>query len=912
MSTWRARAACTAAAAALLSSHLAGGAERASGGASFFVSPAGDDAWSGRRDSPAPGGADGPFRTVARARDAVRAALSRPGAGPMVVLLRGGTYELPECLVFTPEDSGTRDRPVVYAAYPGERPVLSGGSRLTGWEQAGPGLWRVRWPGAGGPPGAGLRRFYVGGVRRPLARTPDEGEYYRVQGPAYAFAGPGAPAAETHRNLAFRFREGDLRAWPRLTEADAVVLRCWESAMLPLRAVDEGLHAVLFTGPMKWPFENGQRYYVEGLRECLDAPGEWWFDSSESWLHYRPREGEDMRAVEAVAPRLTELVRLAGDAEVGAYVEYLRFDGLAFRHTDYRLPPEGHSDWQAAVTVPAAFMADGARCITLSGCEFRNLGQYAVWFRNGCREALVERCEFTDLGAGGVRIGTEGRPPDERLGTGQCTVENCFFHDGGSVYYGAIPVWVGQSSDNRISHNEICDFNYTGISVGWSWGFQPTSCHRNLIEYNHLHHLGRNVLYDMAAIYTLGISTGTVIRGNHIHDIWGFVEGYGAGGIYPDEGSSGLLIENNLVYRVQSGGLTIHYGRDNLIRNNIFAFGQRAQIHLGRPDMQSSQTLLGNIIYYEEGTLIERLSDLVSDRNLYWHTGGPDKVVFPGGRDFAAWQQAGYDRESLVADPGFLAPERDDFRLREDSPARGLGFVPFDSSEAGLTGDPEWVARADTVRYPRATLPPAVPPPPLAVRDGFEDTPPGVPPLQLTTHGTGRGAAIAVSDARAASGRHALRFLDAENLDETWNPHCFVFPGIASGVAVGEFDLWLGPGAVFSHEWRTHGNPFIPGPSLEIDARGSLRAGGKELLVVPREQWFHVLIRADLDPAARGTWTLTVTLPGAAVPETFHLTCPTGFTACQWVVYVSNATTVSEFFLDNVRLEQEGERPAPP
>jgi hypothetical protein len=328
--------------------------------------------------------------------------------------------------------------------------------------------------------------------------------------------------------------------------------------------------------------------------------------------------------------------------------------------------------------------------------------------------------------------------------------------------------------------------------------------------------------------------------------------------------------------------------------------------------MKSSQTLTCNIVYYEEGTLIERLSDLVSDRNLYWHTGGAAKVVFPGDRDLAAWQQAGYDGGSLVADPYFMAPEEDDFRLRDGSPALALGFVPFDVSAAGLTGDPTWVAKAQTVTRPRTPLPAKVEPPPLALRDDYEETPVGRLPMQLVTHGTERGASILVSDLRAAAGKHSLRFLDADGLAETWNPHCFVFPSLATGTVVGEFDLWLGPGAVFSHEWRTNGSPFVPGPSFEVDAEGSLRASGRELLRLPREQWVHLLVRTNLQAETRGTWTLAVTLPGSATPESFDLTCSAGFTACHWVVYVSNATEVSEFFLDNLRLEQEAPPAAPP
>lgn len=865
--------------------------------ATFFVSPAGNDTWSGTLPEPNPEKSDGPFATLAAARDALR---GQPRNPARTVLLRGGTYELDTPFMLDPRDSGSKDAPVVYAAFPGECPVVSGGTRITGWESCGKGTWQASVP-VKVDPAQPFRRLYVDGERRPLARTPNEGDYFRIAGKSPLFVDPDTGNEVDSAKFAFRFKEGDLQAWPRLEEITAVVLRNWESAILPIRQIDTGISRVVFTGPMKWPFTPNDRYYVEGFREALDAPGEWWFDRSGGTIYYRPKSGEKMDRISVIVPRLTELVVLSGDPAAGQPVEHIVFEGIAFRYTDYTVPATGHSDWQAAVTIPAAIQADGAHHITFRKCEVRNIGQYGIWFRNGCKQNLIEQCEIADLGAGGVRFGESGTRKEEFEQTGGNTVTNCFIHDAGSVYYGAIPIWIGQSSDNVVSHNEVCDANYTGISVGWSWGFRPTTCHRNRIEYNHLHHLGRGVLYDMAAIYTLGISTGTVIKGNRIHHIWGWEEGYGAGGIYPDEGSTGLLIEDNLVYCTQNGGLTVHYGRENVVRNNIFALGQRAQIHLGRKDKESSQTLENNIIYYTEGELFRRMSQLTSDRNIYWRVGG-EEPEFPGGKTFAEWQAEGYDQHSLVADPKFVNPEKYDFRLRPDSPALALGFKPFDLDEAGLVGDRAWVRRPLAIERGVTVMPPKKEPLPVTINDGFEETPMGAPPMFGTVHGKTEKANICVVDTAPALGKRCLKFTDAAGLDNIWNPHIYLHPHLRNSVLHGSFDLKLEAGAVFTTEWRTDGSPYVGGPQVSATADGALTVNGKEAVTAPIGTWIHVDLVCDVRKKEGKTCTATVQVQGQA-PVSLEVPVNDRFKGMDWVVFVADADADSVFYLDNVVLE---------
>jgi parallel beta-helix repeat protein len=255
------------------------------------------------------------------------------------------------------------------------------------------------------------------------------------------------------------------------------------------------------------------------------------------------------------------------------------------------------------------------------------------------------------------------------------------------VYAPAVGVLILQSGNNRIAHNHIHDLYYTAISVGWNWGYQETPCHDNLIEFNHLHDIGNGLLSDMGAVYTLGIQRGTVISNNLIHDVNAFT--YGGWGLYTDEGSSYILLENNIVYRCKSAGFHQHYGRENIVRNNIFAFNGEHQFMRSREEEHLSFTFDHNIVYFESGDLLGgnwsnnkyRLND-----NVYFDARPeerPETMRFLGAT-FDDWRKRGHDISSVVADPLFFNPKAYNFRLSPNSPALKLGFKPIDISKVGV------------------------------------------------------------------------------------------------------------------------------------------------------------------------------------------------------------------------------------
>ena len=872
----------------------------------LYVSPEGNNQWSGALEKPNQARTDGPLATIHRAREAIRR-LKKTGPlpGPVQVLIRGGRYFLDEPFRLTPDDSGTATAPITYAAYPNEKPVFSGGRRIVGWKKGSGPLWTVSIPDARAG-GWYFRQLFVNGRRAVRARSPNQG-YLRVLG--LVDVPPGAP---WNRGVdRFRFAPGDIRAWHDLSNVEIVVFHSWNTSRVRIAEVDEKAGLVRFTGktifrPLAW--DPGQRYYVENARELLDAPGEWYLDRQTGVLTYWPRRGEDLATAECIAPVLTELVRFDGDPDAGRFVEHVRLEGLSFHHADWTLAPEGYGDPQAAVTIPAAVMADGARHCVVRRCEIAHVGRYGVWFRRGCKHNRIEQNHIHDLGAGGIRLGEPQMAEADVAESSHNVIANNYVHNGGHVYAAGVGFWLAHASHNVFEHNEIHSFDYSGISLGWNWNEQPTRTLHNTIQYNRVHHVMRGVLSDGAGIYTLGTQTGTVIRNNVFHDIWPYMGRPAmAWGIYFDQGSNGLTVEDNVVYHTLTGGLMGTGKPAIIVRNNVFALSAWQAAWRYTWTHEPSGRVEKNIFYVTQGELFHPShgrddTHTVWDYNLYWRTDEEPLEFYS--EPFSAWQASGRDRHGLVADPQFVDPEHFDFRLRPGSPALKLGIKSIGTSRCGIVEPPELAALARQASFPPTQLPP-VPPPPASVPidEDFEKTRVGTPPAGAIAVVEGRGDAIAVTEEQSAGGRRSLKLTDAAGLQHAFNPHLYYRPHFRDGRAVLRFAVRMEPGAVLAHEWRDARSPYRVGPSLRIDPAGQLFAGDKALLRVPAGTWLRVEIRCPLGRAADGTYDLMIQLPGRSPRRFAKLPCGTpAFQQLEWLGFVSLADGPSVIYLDDLKL----------
>ncbi len=896
--------------------------------ATFYVAVDGNDAWSGRLAEPNAARSDGPFATLPRARDAVRSLKKQgPLAEPVTVYLHEGTYRIEKTLEFTPEDSGTEKAPVTYAALAGQRPVLSGGRPITGWHK-GPGpLWTAAIPAV--KDGSWyFHQLFVNGQRRTRARTPNQGYLY-TEGILAPFDRSKWYQADILAKRGFRFRDHDIQRWKNFNDALIVVYHSWTTSIHFITELDPQERIVKLAPRSAWPigywWEYNTRYHVENVIEALDQPGEWYLERTTGVLSYWPLPDENLTRAEVVAPVVRQtLVAFQGEPAAKKYVEHLRFQGISFQHADCLIAPDMPLDHQGATEQRPLIAAIGLRHAAFENCELAHAGENGLWLDAGCTDNLVRRCHIHDLGASAVFVGPKKAGNTPETSVERNVVDNNFLHDGSHIFRGSQGVWIGRSSYNQVTHNEISDFHHLGISVGYSWGYAPSSAHHNLVAFNHVHHIANGYFSDGGGIYTLGISPGTVIRNNVVHDVVPTpLMPVGGCGIYHDEGSTGILVENNLVYNVGAAAYHQHYGQDNVARNNIFAFGGRDPITCARPEKHLSYTFEGNIVLSREGQVIsDHFSPMKCQtefhRNLYWDLSGKEPLF--AGLSFAKWQESGRDRDSRVADPQFVDAAHCDFRLKPTSPALSMGFRPIAYDEAGLYGDQAWVGAPKKLhRDPLPKLPPPPPPPPpRPLREGFESAETGKPPLGMTCSPGDRPDAIQVSEELPAEGKKSLKFTKVAGLKYGFQPHvCCTSNRYASGKVHFACDLFQSaehPGECHLglRDYTKKGREYLDGPSLIFKADGTVLASGKPLAHVPPGKWLHIQIQLNLGPAggaatAPKTYRLTLTAAGGS-PQVFEAIpfAHPQFSQLTWFGFSSVGKPGSQFFVDNVRLEGEG------
>ena len=685
----------------------------------YCLSPSGDDA--------AAGSAEFPLATLAGARDRIRADKDAGLTGPWTVHVLPGVYPIEEPIVFEPRDSGAEGAPVRYIGRPGsdgELPVISGGIEITGWRDEGDGVWSADLPDDRGVP-LYFEQLFVGNRRADRARQPNSGFLNVVSGYDENPVDREKKIYPKTTNQSLTLEEGALdfmKGTPaeELRFAQVVVHQHWDTSTRIILGFDAEKSELTLKGtpqPHHNKWQSDSLAEIFNVRSAFDAPGEWFYDGAAGKVFYRPMPGETLENVRFTVPRpgLIRAVTLAGssvkpegaDTPETRWVENIAFENLAFSFFDSprRQGTMAAAELDPAVTGPldrpgpaqfdpaqAANFLDSviggalARRVAFTGCRIAHVGEYAIRLSNVNR-CRVERSDLFDLGGGGITITGSGGPEEDSPGMSNYNViRNNRICQGGRCHPAAVGVQLGNyTHDNEVAHNEIADFYYTGVSVGWTWGYKGGSAFRNRIEFNRIHNIGQGALADMGGVYTLGTLHGTRVCNNVIYDVKS--NSYGGWGLYTDEGSEGVLMENNLVCNTTDGSFHQHYGRGNLIRNNIFVNSTPYQVVASRVEPHRSFTFENNIVVWSEGRAFGHRFEQVEKQvrgNTWFCTTGPAMFGDDGDKTYEQMKESGFDEGGVCADPLFVDPEAGDFRLRPESPAIKAGFVPFDYSKAGV------------------------------------------------------------------------------------------------------------------------------------------------------------------------------------------------------------------------------------
>ncbi len=695
--------------------------------ADFYVSPAGNDSWSGTLPAPNAQRSDGPFRTLARARDEVRILKRIKPQEDITVLIRGGRYYLKETVVFGLKDSGKGNQTITYAAYPGEEPVFSSGVKITGFKKV-----KGRLPGL---PAAARGKVWVADVPETKGgkwrfRTLYDGEKMLPRARSKGFVPEGVRPARERRwddRVTLQFPKGTLRNWENLEDVEIFIRPTaqWLVNYLGLATVNEteriartsvpGTYMLAMVNP-KWT----ESCWVENVLEALDSPGEWVLNTREGKLYLWPennRPGDNI-----VAPCLRELFRVEGrnvrDKIKGDVpVRNIVFRGLTLTCGDrdvWTNEDKGiQHDWEMWDKNNALLRFRGAEGCAVENCTFRNSGGTGVRVDLYGQNIRITGNHLYNLGGTGILLCGYG--PGLKDVNKRNQLVNNRIHNIGTLHWHNPAVFIWQSGENRVLNNYIHHLPYDGIvlsgvrpryfgitdPVKWKEGAIPPDirenmplirweetgkpktaaqalrfahARNNLVQDNELHHV-MQVLGDGNAIYLSCASTGNVIRRNLI-----YLSPGAATEIRFDDDQEESTVTENIIF-----GNGIKLKHTNYIENNIIIGGALAF----RKETAEGARVQRNIIYntgpsasfYTEEQAVLKLAN--PDYNLFYCSNAEQGRAF-----LDKIKKMGFEKHGIFADPKFVDLENFDVRLRPDSPALKLGIKSIDIDKIGLTDDP--------------------------------------------------------------------------------------------------------------------------------------------------------------------------------------------------------------------------------
>ena len=570
----------------LLAATLAGSAQT-----NYYVSPKGNNKAAGTKSQP--------WKTIEYAKNKARQVDDF-----VVIHLQDGEYVLKQSLKLNAEDSN-----LSIQAVEGATPVISGGVNITGWRNSGKdGIWIAKVPS-----GVVGRHLYINGERAVRARTKDAKGWVRI---ANSPSPCNSVSCRDDENTPNGFRVPD--DFPKLSnvvDVEMINIMRWKMNRGKLDKIEDG---VAYVDQRYWDLAKIGPYalldrkndeavaWLENAFEFLDEEGEWYLDKRKRTIYYKTAKGENLNSSKVVLSNVEKLIDADG-------VSNLNIEGLTFKYANWKQAskPQGYvsiqsgailtdPDYQSIedafegiVDIPGNVHFKNSNNVVVKDNTFMNMGGTALNFDTNNQNVNIFGNTFDKISGGAITV---GNLQDHHIVNTQMSreiiIDNNTVKNVGLEYYDACAIKCSFVKDACIVNNTIDGTSSGGISLGWGWGRydvdnfafwkdgsdkaynHPTVAGGVLVAHNKIVNITKK-LGDTGAIYNLGASPGSKWYANYIENV---MEPHAPHcstnhhGIYPDNGTRGVEIKDNVVLKCSDDPYLANGSHDYNVRGASYYF----------------------------------------------------------------------------------------------------------------------------------------------------------------------------------------------------------------------------------------------------------------------------------------------------------------------------------------------------
>jgi len=685
----------------------------------YYVNPTGNDLWSGTINLPNAVKTDGPFKTLERAKLAIRALkTTNQFTDKVTVTIAGGRYYLNQALNFSLLDSGLPGREVLWQGEPGAQVTISGGIPITCTKRNAT-YWdcpvttlpvSTTYFDTGRIKGNGPKfELFVNDQKLELARWPDK-DWAHIKLPL-------------DTNSQFSVME----AMPRLTgdnsnaQVHIFAGNDWYDQYIGISSVDAVNNSIKLSATTGYPLASGRRFYIQNLASLLNAPGEWFYEAATQKISFiAPTDSTPSVFMLSSLPKIL----------IANGISNVTFKNISFQHST-----------DAAITII------NATNVVLDNLDVNSVGGPGVDISGGQNVQLLNsKINHT----GSTAVAVSGGDSLTLKAAGHI-INNNYIHHMSTVVMTYKPGIDINGVGITATHNLLEQGPHNAIKIGGN---------NHLIEKNEIHHFCLQTA-DCGAVYSgqNWFWRGNAFRNNYLHDIIGYGMNslnlannqvvYGSGGargVYLDDCMSGFEVSGNIFENAGSMALQIGGGRDNIIANNVFSTNEFAilldnrwptfnwDLYQSKLDASPYKTAIWQQKYpqlaapmhnktWPEGNRIERniiittkpngtslryivpRDSTVIANNLVFSTSGKPQVeykILESNKDMvsASWVQwiaEGIEKNSLVADPCVTIVNKQMITCAA-SPVGTIGFTPL-PTDIGLIPDVSVLYQPTKMRF---------------------------------------------------------------------------------------------------------------------------------------------------------------------------------------------------------------------